>query len=76
MALAVRRGLVRARYRAMLERKVAIEVVAEAAGGQQAIEQPAATARDIALLDAELPASTSPRRRLRSSRVWRSTASR
>jgi DNA-binding NarL/FixJ family response regulator len=53
--IAAGQALLRAGYRAVLERNEAIEVVAEAASGQQALELAAATTPDIALLDVELP---------------------
>jgi DNA-binding NarL/FixJ family response regulator len=53
--VAAGQALLRAGYRAVLERNDAIEVVAEAASGQQALELAAATTPDIALLDVELP---------------------
>jgi DNA-binding NarL/FixJ family response regulator len=48
-------ALVRAGYRAVLERDERIEVVAEAASGLEALARAAATAPDVALLDLELP---------------------
>jgi DNA-binding NarL/FixJ family response regulator len=48
-------ALVRAGYRAVLERDDRIEVVAEAASGLEALARAAATAPDVALLDLELP---------------------
>jgi DNA-binding NarL/FixJ family response regulator len=48
-------ALVRAGYRAVLERDERIEVVAEASSGLEALARAAATAPDVALLDLELP---------------------
>jgi DNA-binding NarL/FixJ family response regulator len=53
--IAAGQALVRAGYRAVLEHNEAIEVVAEAASGQQALELASATTPDVALLDVELP---------------------
>jgi DNA-binding NarL/FixJ family response regulator len=52
--VAAGQALVRAGYRAVLERNEAIEVVAEAASGQRVLELISATLPDIALLNVEL----------------------
>jgi DNA-binding NarL/FixJ family response regulator len=53
--IAAGHALVRASYRALLERDERIEVVAEAASGEQALALATATAPNVALLDLQLP---------------------
>jgi DNA-binding NarL/FixJ family response regulator len=53
--IAAGKALVRASYRALLDRDERIEVVAEAASGEQAIALATAAAPDVALLDLALP---------------------